>query len=260
MKTPDVRTRRAPTHSLRSIAGHALVLSVMLGAFEWLAAEEAIEQRAKVQEASPVAPDTPATPSAEPPISPAPTEGTAPPAEPREALPDPSAEPMPEAPSDPEALLNAALEAMDQAAQALEEDAPTAQAVANQQTAVDRLKELLAAASQSPVGNSSSPSQQKPSSEPSPSEEKSSESSTSDPNGSGGRRSDDENSAESSENVAGPTAPGTGVLAPGAKANNVWGHLPPREREALFRSLSDNFLPEYEAQIKRFYEALAEQK
>ena len=160
----------------------------------------------------------------------------------------------------PEALLDAALDAMDQAVFDLEGDSPTAKVVQDQQDAVDRLKELLAAASK--PKSSSSKSSQKNQTQPPPgsSDEKQEKSESSDESGNGGRRADDESSTESSENVAGPTTPGSGVLAPGAKANSVWGHLPPREQEALLRSLSDNFLPEYEAQIRRYYEALAEKK
>lgn len=260
MRKHSVQSRRAAVPILRWLANRALVMSVMFGETELLVADEVLEQVSNDQGASPRGQDTPATPDAGPPVPPDALEGAETSKEAPDDLPAPNAEPKLESPSDPEALLDAALEAMDQAVQELEGDAPTSKAVADQQMAVDRLKELLAAASQSQSGNSKSSSKNKPASEPDSLEENPSESSSSDPNGSGGRRSDDENSAESSENVAGPTLPGTGVLAPGAKANNVWGHLPPREREALFRSLSDNFLPEYEAQIKRYYEALAERK
>jgi len=160
--------------------------------------------------------------------------------------------------SDPDALLNAALEAMDQAALELEGEASTAKAVEDQQLAVDHLKELLAAASQSPSGKPKSSPSHKPPSSPDSSKEQSPDSSSPNSQGDGARRSDDQNSAESSENVDGPTQSDSATSAPGTRANSVWGHLPRREQEALLRSLSDNFLPEYEAQIKRYYEALAE--
>ncbi len=178
-------------------------------------------------------------------------------------VPTPGAEALAEEPSDAEVLLDEALAAMDRAVQELDGDEPTPEAVHSQQLAVDRLKDLLAAASQSSSSHNSSSKNKNSSSSQEPSDPKNeqpAESSSSDPTGSGGRRADDQNSAESSENVEGPTLPGSGVLAPGARANSFWGHLPAREREALFRSLSDSFLPEYEAQIRRYYEAIAEKK
>lgn len=181
--------------------------------------------------------------------------------EPRTELPSPEGDPVGEELSEAEVLLEDALAAMDQAVLALDGDDPTTAAVQSQQLAVDRLKELLAAASQSSASNNSSSKNKKPSSSPDASDPKSQPAAnSSDPSGSGGRRADDQNSAESSENVAGPLTPGSGVLAPGTRGNSVWGHLPAREQESLLRSLSDTFLPEYEAQIRRYYEALAEKK
>jgi hypothetical protein len=146
---------------------------------------------------------------------------------------------------------------MDRAALDLEGDGPSPLVVSEQERAVQLLQKLLTAPQSSPNSPSQSAATPQPSSpdnepEPSPTE------SNSAPNGSGGRRADDENSQESSENVAGPTQPGSTILSPKARANSVWGHLPPRQQESLLRSLSDRFLPEYESQIKRYYEALAE--
>ena len=194
--------------------------------------------------------------------SPSKEESPATPAEPGTEVPTASTEEMVEEPSGAEVLLDEALAAMESAVLELDGDEPTQAAVQSQQLAVDRLKELLESASQSPSSHNSSQNKNS-SSTHKPSDPKMpqpAESSSSDPSGSGGRRADDQNSVESSENVTGPTTPGSGVLAPGAKANSVWGHLPAREREALFRSLSDSFLPEYEAQIRRYYEAIAEKK
>lgn len=212
---------------------------------------------AALASALPVRADEPAVPAGteapkpEPVDGPAATEPTLPPPE------EPLADPL----SDAEALLDDALAAMDQAVLALDSDDPTTAAVQSQQLAVDRLKELLEAASKSPSSNNSSPKSKKSSSSPDGADSKHGKSSdSSDPSGNGGRRSDDQNSAESSENVAGPMTSGSGVLAPGARGNSVWGHLPAREQESLLRSLSDTFLPEYEAQIRRYYEALAEKK
>ncbi len=174
----------------------------------------------------------------------------------------PVADEVSETVSEAEKLLDSALAAMDQAVLELDGGHPTPAAVESQQLAVDRLQELLEAASQPQGGKSSSSKKPKPqpSDSSDPSSEKSSQAGASDSNSGGSRRADDENSAESTENVAGPTMPGSGVLTPGGRANSVWGHLPAREQEALFRSLSDRFLPEYEVQIRRYYEALAEKK
>ena len=195
--------------------------------------------------------------------APPPDEPPSPPTGPGAKPPALNTESMIEELSAAEVLLDEALAAMDAAVLELDGDEPTQAAVQSQQLAVDRLKELLEAASQSQSSHNSSSQNKNSSSNADPSDpqnEPPQESSSSDPSGGGGRRADDQNSAESSENVAGPTMPGSGVLAPGAKANSVWGHLPAREREALFRSLSDSFLPEYEAQIRRYYEAIAEKK
>lgn len=37
----------------------------------------------------------------------------------------------------------------------------------------------------------------------------------------------------------------------------VWGHLPAGERDELLRSFNERFLPQYEQQIRAYYEALA---
>lgn len=80
--------------------------------------------------------------------------------------------------------------------------------------------------------------------------------------GSGGagkqRRSDQENAAESQERTEG------GVPTDADRKRQrqvltdaVWGHLPPAVKEQLNRSFNDRYLPEYDAQIRRYYEALA---
>lgn len=43
-------------------------------------------------------------------------------------------------------------------------------------------------------------------------------------------------------------------------ATAVWGHLPDRVREEMLQSYSEEFLPEYEELVERYYEALAEQR
>lgn len=80
--------------------------------------------------------------------------------------------------------------------------------------------------------------------------------------GSGGagkqRRSDQENAAESQERTEG------GIPTDAERKRQrqmltdaVWGHLPPAVKEQLNRSFNDRYLPEYDAQIRRYYEALA---
>jgi hypothetical protein len=162
---------------------------------------------------------------------------------------------------DPLKLLDDALTAMDEAAEELATDAATDQAVEHQEHAVEQLKKLLEAAQQS----QSKQNQQKNSSNKDQSQDRSKgqdqQQSSSDPMGAGGkRRKDDDKSGESSERVEGATQSADGPLGPGGKTNAVWGHLPPREQEALFRSLSDKFLPEYEGMIRKYYEALADEK
>ena len=204
-----------------------------------------------VAEEAPAAP-TDATQTESAPESPPPSEPPLPPdaPSPSETLSQPSDS------TDPEQILEEALAAMDTAALELEGDTATDKAVREQELAVTLLQKLLSA-SQSSSSNPKPAASSQPPAPESESDQPSADSS-SDPNGSTGRRSDDENSKESSENVAGPAQSGASSPAPNIRTNSVWGHLPPREQESLLRSLSDNFLPEYEAQIKRYYEALAE--
>ncbi len=210
--------------------------------------------------AEPVAGDTTTVP--EPAVtSPPKVESRLPPAEPNTDPLPLDAEGVIEKPLDVEALLDELLAAMDQAVEELDREHPTSVAVQSQQLAVDRLKELLKTAEQSQSSNNSSSSSKNSQSSPSEANaENTQESNASEPSGNGGRRSDDQNSVESSEDVSGPTQVGSGGQALGARASGVWGHLPSREREALFRSLSESFLPEYRDQIERYYEAMAEKK
>ncbi|WP_298867128.1 hypothetical protein [uncultured Gimesia sp.] len=41
---------------------------------------------------------------------------------------------------------------------------------------------------------------------------------------------------------------------------DAWGHLPPAMRQKLLNIYTEKFLPQYENQVRRYYEALAEQK
>lgn len=106
---------------------------------------------------------------------------------------------------------------------------------------------------QPPQSNSSS----KPDQNPSGSQSDSPESEGGGASG-GQRRQDQKEAAESTERTQG------GVPTDVDRKNQrrvltdaVWGHLPPRVREQLNRSISDRYLPEYEALVKRYYEALA---
>ena len=41
---------------------------------------------------------------------------------------------------------------------------------------------------------------------------------------------------------------------------DAWGHLPPAMRQQLLNIYTEKFLPQYEDQVRRYYEALAEKK
>jgi hypothetical protein len=143
---------------------------------------------------------------------------------------------------DPLKLLDEALAAMDEAAEELAGDTTTDKAVEHQEHAIEQLKKLLEAAQQSQSKQQQS-SKKNSSSQGQPqdhSQGQDPQQSSSDPMGaSGKRRQDDDKSGDASERVDGATQASDGALGPGGKTNAVWGHLPPREQEALFRSLSD---------------------
>ena len=40
-------------------------------------------------------------------------------------------------------------------------------------------------------------------------------------------------------------------------ATAAWGHLPPKVREQMRSAINEEFLPEYDELIRRYYEALA---
>jgi hypothetical protein len=42
--------------------------------------------------------------------------------------------------------------------------------------------------------------------------------------------------------------------------NELWGHLPPRSREQMRQSFSDEFLPKYELEIEQYYSRLSEEQ
>ena len=41
---------------------------------------------------------------------------------------------------------------------------------------------------------------------------------------------------------------------------SLWGHLPPRSREQMLQSFSDEFLPKYELEIEQYYRRLSEEQ
>ncbi len=107
---------------------------------------------------------------------------------------------------------------------------------------------------QSPQSNSSG----NPESDPSSSQSDSPETQGGSGPAGGQRRKDQKDAAESTAQTEG------GIPTDAERKNQrrvltdaVWGHLPPRVREELNRSISDRYLPEYEALVKRYYEALA---
>lgn len=222
--------------------------------------------------AEPAEPPTETTPESEPlkEVSdlaiPEPTE--TPDAKPSKPMPEEQAggaETLLSGDEDPLKLLDEALTAMDEAAEALAGNTTTDQAVERQEHAVEQLKKLLEAAQQSQSKQNQQQNSQKNSSSKGQAQDRSQgqdqQQSSSDPIGANGRRrKDDDKSGDASERVDGATQATDGPLGTGGKTNAVWGHLPPREQEALFRSLSDKFLPEYEAMIRKYYETLAEEK
>lgn len=64
--------------------------------------------------------------------------------------------------------------------------------------------------------------------------------------------------------LAGAIEPGTQSNSPlrlrENLADSVWGHLPPQERRDLIRTYSESFLPEYEEQVRAYFERLAKLK
>lgn len=55
-------------------------------------------------------------------------------------------------------------------------------------------------------------------------------------------------------------APPADRTALGALVKDLWGELPERQREELLQPLSEEFLPEYAAEIEEYFRALAEPK
>lgn len=73
--------------------------------------------------------------------------------------------------------------------------------------------------------------------------------------GAAGRSPD---AAESSEAATGPaTADGAAATTTRDLATSVWGHLPARQRDRMQSRFSEQFLPQYEQLVRKYYEALA---
>ncbi|QDT44381.1 hypothetical protein Pan241w_44900 [Gimesia alba] len=65
---------------------------------------------------------------------------------------------------------------------------------------------------------------------------------------------------ESSERKEpGQVTPGT-LTGRNPYIKDAWGHLPPAMRQKLLNVYTEKFLPQYEDQVRRYYEALAEKK
>lgn len=66
---------------------------------------------------------------------------------------------------------------------------------------------------------------------------------------------------DAGESTAGPheAAEGEENAPAGTRelTTSVWGHLPPRQRERMQARFSERFLPQYEALVRQYYEALA---
>jgi len=182
--------------------------------------------------------------------------GEEPPKTPDVAPPEAAA---PEAVDNPLDPLREIAEGMKKAGERLDQgllDEETRQA---QRKVVEDLEKLLRQSQKSRSKNPSPNNSNSPMTDKSdmPSEGESSE------NSAGGnpgerRRNDQENAAESQSRTKG------GIPTDADRKNqrrvltdSVWGHLPPRVREQLNRSFSDRYLPEYDALVKRYYEALA---
>lgn len=76
-----------------------------------------------------------------------------------------------------------------------------------------------------------------------------------------GRRQEEDDQAESARTSEAPPSDDPSPLPdrPGL-ADAVWGHLPPREREELLRTFNERYLPRYDSWVRRYFEALAEER
>jgi hypothetical protein len=63
---------------------------------------------------------------------------------------------------------------------------------------------------------------------------------------------------EATGTAATPTAAPIDRLALGNLVKDLWGRLPERQREELLQPLSEEFLPEYAAEIEEYFRVLAE--
>ncbi len=64
----------------------------------------------------------------------------------------------------------------------------------------------------------------------------------------------------SKDEPGGPTGPGDQHAAPKADPGEMWGKLPPAEREKILQSLRDRFPSRYRQLVEQYYRSMAEEK
>lgn len=74
------------------------------------------------------------------------------------------------------------------------------------------------------------------------------------------RRKDQERASESTDKVSERKARSPEAVRRERLETDVWGHLPPGLRQELLNAYSEKYLLRYDELIKRYYEALADQK
>lgn len=73
-----------------------------------------------------------------------------------------------------------------------------------------------------------------------------------------GRRREDGTESSQAQGAQAPDLKGELTQRDGL-AEAVWGHLPPRVRDELYRSYTERFVPEYSPLLRRYFKTLAEQ-
>ncbi len=109
-----------------------------------------------------------------------------------------------------------------------------------QQQLVDALRQLLTDSQGTPVPEKSSPG----------------EAEASRPSG-----LNNSGTSVSPSTTAGPATPDAGSQQPRSVrplADAIWGHLPARERDELYQSFSEQYLPQYDRALREYFRALAE--
>lgn len=174
-------------------------------------------------------------------------DSAAPPAATAESDAAPSSQP------DERFIAERAIASLNEAARRLRDSAADSRTVELQRAAVQDLDELLKRLKSS---SASSPPPQTSSEGESAEQQKTGSSSDS-----GGGANSNRNAAQSNEQAeGGDHAKDAEIARRRDLAQSTWGHLPPKMQEELQRSFSERFVPKYEELIRRYYEALAEQK